>query len=523
VSDAYDAVVVGSGATGGCVAKELTEAGLSVLVVEAGPTFAPADLTRTEGGDVNWAERRTTQAKKSAVNKSTYHLYVDDVDNPYSTPTERPFHWIRGRQLGGRTLMWGRVALRFSDYDFKAASRDGHGQDWPLSYADLEPYYDRIEEFVGVTGTCERLSQIPDGKFLPAAPMTRGEQLFKAAVESRWPNRRVMMNRGIPVRVRRELGTDWPTYCSTGSTLAAAANTGRLTVKDNAIVRSVLVDDTTDRAVGVSIVDASTGLDYDIRARVVVLCASTIESLRILLHSTSARHPHGLGNSSGLLGKGLMDKLRLVIMGVVPALEHEGLTLSPLGGEHSIIVPRFCNITEHQSGFLRGYHIFGAVGRDVGLPRARDSEIPFAFSINGEHLSRDSNHVSLNRDQVDKWGIPTVHIDCAYSDNEAKLAASALASMREMLREANFEITNVIDTPVAPGWMVHEVGGARMGTDPATSVVNPFNQTWDCRNLYVADGACWVSAGCQNPTLTMMAIAARASHHIANKFRSGDV
>jgi choline dehydrogenase-like flavoprotein len=498
----YDAIVVGSGATGGWAAKELCERGFSVLVLEAGPTLRPIDRQpRTEPSASAWQATRKIQAHHPACNRDSYHLFVDDVANPYTTPDGAPFDWIRSRQVGGRSVLWGGVMLRMSDLDFKCAAHDGFGMDWPIAYRDLEPFYDQVERFVGVSGTAEGIPSLPDGAYVTAGVMTEGEKHLKRVVETRWPERHVTSGRAIVHRHGAD--PDWETKTSTGSTLAAARATGRMELRSNAIVRTILVDNAT--ATGVAFVDAETREDHEVRAKAIVLCASTIESVRLLFNS-------GIGNGSGQLGRYVMDHTRVGILGVCPQLANE---LGPkFGGPNSIYMPRFRNVTDREPGFIRGYQLFGAVQRQ-GMPAVGpDGAATFAFSIQGEQLPVETNRVTIDPSVRDAWGIPVPHIACYHGENEKRMAVDALARAREMIAEAAFQIVTEYTSLANPGWLIHEVGGARMGTDPRTSVVDPFNRVWDCPNVVVTDGACWVSGGCQNPTLTMMALTARACREL---------
>ena len=507
----WDAVVVGSGATGGWVAKQLTEAGMEVLVLEAGPALAPSELpgARPPAPDDAWHARKPVQKRLSACNAETQHLYVDDVDNPYTTPEDKPFDWFRGRQAGGRSVTWGAYALRFSDVELKAASRDGVGEDWPLSHEELAPFYDRVEELLGVWGTREGLPQLPDSRFARTEPMTRGEELFKAAVEKRWPDRRVIHARSV---IDDDGGDGrWPVKTSQGSTLAAAMKTGRLTLRCGAVVRQVLHDPADGTARGVAFIDASTRRDEEALGRLVILCASTIESARLLLNSRAPACPDGLGNSSGLLGRNLMDHPKLKVTGTVPALA--GLPCAVSTASRSVYVPKFRNVRERHEAFVRGYGIQACVQRHGAWSRGYAGQVPFGFWAAGEMLPRPENRVTIDPARTDAWGIPAARVECAFGRNELAMAADMTAAMREMAQEVGFEVRHE-GALSRPGSFIHEVGTARMGLDPARSVLNRFQQSWDVRNLFILDGSGFVTSGCQNPTLTMMALAVRACDFI---------
>ena len=534
----HDAIVVGSGATGGWAAKVLTEAGLRVLVLEAGASHdglvagreAEPDAAAMAQDRRYMRERQYVQSQCYACCVGRNHLYVDDVDNPYSTDDGRPFVWIRGRQVGGRSLTWAGHSYRMSDYDFRAASRDGYGDDWPISYPDLAPYYDEVEAFIGVSGTQESVANLPDGRFGSPQGMTAGERRFKQAVEARWRDRRVISGRSAArsfAGAPGAAGESTRFISSPASTLSAARATGRLVLRSDAVASHVIVDERTGRGEGVAFVDRLTKQRHSARARVLVLCASTIESTRLLLNSVSSRHPNGLANSSELLGCYLMDHIQLSVAGRATSLmqsPHHKVEVSGNG----MYVPQFRNISSRDGRFIRGYGIQGGVGRMVPaqlrvvLGKESEGDVSaFWMSAFGEMLPRKENRVCIDTARLDAWGIPTVRISCTHSPNEVAMAADSIQTMKEMAREAGFEVT--VESPGlnAPGSCVHEVGTARMGTSPRTSVLNQFNQSWDVANLYVTDGACFVSQGPQNPTLTMMALTARACDHIIAGFESG--
>jgi len=519
VSDC-DVVVVGTGATGGWAAKQLTEGGLQVVILEAGHAFdleadfpssvelaalaSAGTLASRERIDRRFLERQFVQSRRGEYNETTRRCFVDDVDNPYTTPDDQPFDWIRCRTLGGRTLLWGGLMPRWSDYEFKAASRDGIGTDWPIGHDTLAPSYEVVERFLGVRGEPEHLPHLPDGIFASRFALTEGEQELKTRVEARWPDRRVTSVRGVAAGPTEwlpylyEHPRRWPTFTSVGSTLAAAAATGRLVVRSGAIVSRVVIDERNpDHARGVSYVDHRTGREHMVRADAVVLCASTIESTRILLHSASPVHPRGVGNSSGVLGRYLMDHPALVVAGAAPSAS------APVEGVHGILIPKFRNLEQRESNFVRGYGVFGSVGR------AGPMALLCAMC---EMLPRVDNHVELDRLTRDAWGIPSVRICCSYSDNERRMLEDARQELLAIAATCGWTVEASV--PTRPGWFVHDVGTARMGCTPSDSVLNEWCQCWDVPNIYVTDGACFVSSGWQNPTLTMMALTVRACEHL---------
>lgn len=502
MAEGYDAIVVGSGATGGWAAKELTEAGLRVAVLEAGPELPAGAAPSSSPAD---ARRQQVQARCYAYDEGTAHLFVDDLENPYECPEDAPFAWIRSRVVGGRLHTWGRTAVRMCERDFKAASHDGIGEDWPISYADLAPHYDRVERFLRVCGSAAGCEQMPDGRFLDPPPLASAERAFAARVQRRWPSRRV-----TPARIAK---------APPGALIAAARATGRLTLMPDSVASRITVDAGDGRASGVAFVKRLTGREEEMRAPVVILCASTIESTRLLLNSTTAEHPDGLGNSSGVLGHYLMDHTYGVgIDGVAP------WRWRPRGGRSSYgcLLPAFRNVTEGGVDFTRTYgvelQVEAPAGGRLASMRARRSGTAWMRAF-GEVLPDFDNRVAIDPDRKDAWGIPAVRIRCRYGDNERRMAADQHARLEEMAAAAGWEVEKSEGELGPPGLSVHEVGTARMGSDPATSVLDRHNRCWDVPNLFVTDGACFTSSGSQNPTLTMMAITVRACDFIVERLK----
>ena len=560
----FDAIVVGSGATGGWAAKELTEKGLRVLLLEAGKLLDPDKDYKMiswpyERGDralIPQTEvlkaRRPIQSKCYACQVYSPHLWVDDIDNPYTTPDGKPFDWIRGRQVGGRTIMWGRQSYRLSDIEFKAASRDGFGEDWPFGHAELAPYYEKVERFVGISGAAHGLPQLPDSVFLPAMAMTCGELALKKAVEKNWNDRNVIMGR-VAMLTKPHNGRAACHYCGNcergcntnskfdtpGSTLPAAMKTKRLTLRTNAVVSHLIVDTNSAQAKGVAYVDQITKKSYEAHAKVVVLCASTIESTRILLNSASRQHPTGFGNTSDALGRYLMDHTYSIsVSGSVPMTSKLPYDYSD-GRNNGAYIPKFRNVKDKHPDYLRGYgiqassqkgmlppHIKNHPGFGAQMKKAiRESDAPANFWMGafGEMLPRETNRVTINKTKKDAWGIPVAHIDCQYSDNERAMSKDQFATLNEMAEAAGFKVEDSNSQLANPGLCIHEVGTARMGSDAKKSVLNPFNQLWDAKNVFVTDGACFVSQGCQNPTLTMMAVTVRACEYLVNEMKKGNL
>ncbi len=555
--ETYDAVIVGSGATGGWVAKELTEAGLRVAVIEAGRKLNPAeDYTEHKRPfDMPLRGRRYGSQARQAVqpmqrtcyqcDEYTNHLFVDDTEHPYTTPADRPFNWIRGRHVGGKSIMWARQSYRLSDYDLKAASRDGFGVDWPLGYAELAPYYDKVERFIGISGQPENLPQLPDSQFLPPMALTCGEEILKKAIADRFGRvltigRAAVLTQPLNGRPACHYCGPCSRGCVTGSyyssphsSLPAAAATGRLTLVSDAVVSHVLTGDD-GRCTGVYYVDRTSRAHREIQGRLVVLCASTLESTRIMLNSRSSRHPDGLANSSGVLGHYLMDHVMGdSAAGVLPVLR--GVSDTRGNRPNGIYIPRFVNIDSTHPSLLRGYGFQGRAGLSnwghantisgfgAEFKRRVRDERPWTISLGGfaECLPRHENHCRLDDTRVDAWGIPILHIDAAFGDNERGLIRDAADTAAEMLEAAGAEEITRNEDMSPPGLAIHEVGTARMGDDAGTNVLNKWQQAHDAGNLFVMDGSGFPSSACQNPTLTMMALASRSCDYLIEEYRAG--
>jgi glucoside 3-dehydrogenase (cytochrome c) catalytic subunit len=555
----YDAVIVGSGAVGGWAAKELTEQGMTVAVLDAGSKRQPstqahehkqpydAPFRGRKYGDRTSRARQAVQRHCVAYDEFTAPQFVDDVDNPYVTPEDRRFIWIRARQIGGRSMLWNRHVYRLSDLDFKAASRDGYGEDWPLGYADLAPYYDRVESQIGVTGIAEGLPQLPDGKFLAPMHFSCGEALLRTTIKQKF-GRTLTMDRSAtltePHNGRARCHYCGPCargcvtrsfYSSPAVALPMAAATGRMTLVPDAIVSHVLVDDR-GRCAGVYYVDRATRNHREVRAKVVVLSASTLESTRILLNSKSSAYPNGLANSSGVLGHYLMDSARGGgASGILPMLA--GVRDTPGHRPTQILIVRYRNVDTKHPDFIRGYHVQGRAteslwehayqtpGFGAGFKQAvRDRRHwRVSFTGFGDCLPQFENFCELDPAKVDAWGIPALRIQMAWHDNERKLMKDLGESAAEMLHTAGAEEITASTQTTTPGLATHEVGTARMGADRKTSVLNQFAQAHDVRNLFVIDGATFTTSPCPNPTLTMMAIATRACEYLVREYRAGRV
>ena len=555
----HDALIVGSGASGSWVAKELTEQGMRVLMLEAGPPRLPTrDFTehvrpyqakfRGFGNRHALLERQPIQRLCYACDEYSHQFFVDDRENPYTFPVDKPFMWIRGRQVGGKTFCWARESYRYSDYEFKAASRDGFGEDWPISYKDLEPYYDKVESFIGVSGSREGLEQMPDGKFLPPMHLSCGGLLAREVIGKKFgwaviPDRvanLTQVHHGRPACHycdQCQRGCHTASYFNSPSvTLPAAARTGRLTLVSNAVVSHVLMN-AAGKAEGVYYVERTTHAHREARAKIVVLAASALESTRILLNSRSSRFPEGLGNSSGQLGHYLMDHFTLEgAGGFLP--QFKSSQREPRGTPCGFLIPKYANTDGHSNkNFLRGYrfdgdgsqelyaHAFGLTGFGSDWRRKVRAEIPYYFGITaqGECVPRYENYVALDPQKRDAWGIPALHVVSSYGENERAMSKAMRNDVMEILDALKLE------NPQPPGEIsvfgknIHECGTARMGKDPKKSVVNSFGQLHDAKNVFVTDGAIFVTQGCYEPTLTIMAISARAGDYIADESRKGNL
>ena len=518
----WDAVIVGSGATGGWAAYQLGKRGLNVLVLEAGPDEMdapgqpPEFATKALRMFDRVLRRRRVQSRHQAYWELDPRLFVLDREHPYETPPGKDFNWIRTRSVNGRLLTWGGVGIRTSDHEFEAPLQDGFGVPWPFGYKELHPHFDEVDDFFPVYGERDGLSSIPDGKYVGVARLTDAEREFQRSAQATF-GRPVVSGRGILIRPSaRPNGEAAPP-----SPLREAMRKFGVSLRANAVASHVLVGPD-GKATGVAFVDRVTKRTEEVQARVVVVCASAIESARILLNSRSGHHPRGLGNSSGALGCYLMDHPGVAVIGFVPGRRDE-VWSDGYGGPKNVMIPRFHNMTNRADGaFLRGYGTHGMLGRVSAKARDCDAgEVPFALVSHGEMLPRIENHISLHPDKQDPWGIPTLRIDCAYSDNERALQTHMAESLKEMIASVRGRVTGTFDYP--PGGFVHEMGTARMGADARTSVLNGYAQCWDAPNVFVMDGATWPSGAWQNPTFTMMAIAGRASAHLVEELRAGRI
>ena len=559
MNESYDAIVVGTGISGGWAAKELCEKGLKTLVLERGPMVqhpvdyptANMDKWDFKGGDRITQEIRKRQPKQSRTNyvntESTSHFFVDDNKHPYNEV--KRFDWIRGYHVGGRSLLWGRQSYRMSDFDFEANAKDGVAVDWPIRYKDLAPWYSYVEKYVGISGEKLGLPHLPDSEFLPPMELNCVEDELKNAVAKKFTDRLVTIGRVAHItegtkpglgrnscqyRNRCRRGCPFGAYFSSNSsTLPAAEATGNMTLRPNSVVSEVLYDADSKRATGVRLIDSETKEVIEYKAKVIFLCASTVASTSILMQSTSDRFPNGMGNDSGELGRNLMDHhFRLGATAKVEGHEDKYYTGRRPNG---IYIPRFRNIggATNRKDFIRGYGYQGGANRGdwtqivnemaygEGLKEAVMK--PGGWSIGmtafGETLPYHENKMFLDYNKKDQWGLPTVTFDAEIKENEKMMRKDMTVQAAEMLDAAGFKDIAQFDKGYSMGLGIHEMGTARMGRDPKTSILNKNNQLHAVSNVYVTDGSGMTSAGNQNPSLTYMALTARAADHAVNELK----
>jgi choline dehydrogenase-like flavoprotein len=554
----YDAIVIGTGITGGWAAKELTEKGLKTLVLDRGRDVKHGDYpTATKdiwefpyGGRATDEDlKRQAVAARSgyAITQASKHWFVDDTEHPY-TEIQR-FDWIRGYHVGGRSIMWGRQSYRWSPMDFEANAKDGIAVDWPVRYAELAPWYDHVESFIGVSGRAENLPQLPDGKFLPPMDLNCVETHLQQAMAGKFkrkmtigrvahltaplahsPQRGTCQYRNLCIR-----GCPYGAYFSSNSsTLPAAAATGNMTLRPNSIVYEVIYDDSEQRATGVRVIDAETNEHHEFTARVIFLCASTFASTHIMLNSMSKRFPNGLGNDSGELGCNIMDHHLDVGAGaLVYGFQDQYYTGRRPNGFY---IPRYRNLGGEKRDYIRGFGYQGGASRlgwtrlmldrSIGADLKEKAATPGPWYIRmggfGEILPNHANRVTLDKTRKDKWGLPLLAFDARLRENELKMRKDMANDAAEMLEAGGFREIKTFDRETGVGLGIHEMGTARMGKDPKTSVLNKWNQVHACKNVYVTDGSFMVSSACQNPSLTYMAFTARAVDHAVGELKRGN-
>ena len=552
----YDAIVIGTGITGGWAAKELCENGLKTLVLERGrmvhhirdyPTANMDSWDFKYRGRISKKDLENQKVQErtgGAFNDSSRHWFVDDLKHPYNE--EKRFDWLRGYHVGGKSLMWARMSFRWSEMDFAANKKDGHGVDWPIRYNDLKPWYDKVEEYIGVVGKNEGLPQLPDGVFEPPFEFNCVEQELQNGVAASFSDRRVINGRSAHInsdkafegrsrcmhRNRCIRGCPFGAYFSSNSsTLPAAERTGNMVLRPNSVVHEIIYDDKTGKATGVKVIDAETKEHLVFEADIIFCCAGTIPTTSILMQSKSERFPNGLGNDSGELGHNLMDHhFRVGASGIWDGHEDEYFKGRKPAGFY---IPRFQNIDKNseKKDFVRGYGMQGgsnrsnwqravgelSYGADLKEELTKPGEWSIGMTCFGEMLPQHDNKMTLDYDKLDEWGLPTVTFDCEYGENEHKMREDMLKESLATLKAAGFKDIQPRNEPCFPGNGIHEMGTARMGHDPKTSIVNKYNEVHTVPNVYVTDGSCMASSACQNPSLTYMTITARAANYAAKK------
>ena len=557
----FDAIVIGSGISGGWAAKEFTEKGFKTLVLERGrdvqhmkdyPTtnlmpweFEHRNQLTQEIKDANPVISRCYAFREDAL-----HFFVKDAEHPYTQ--KKPFDWIRGYQVGGKSLMWARQTQRWSDLDFEGPQRDGFAVDWPIRYKDLAPWYSHVEKFAGISGVKDGLAELPDGEFLPPREQSCVEKHFTEAISKNYTDRRVIYARCAHVTEPQPIHTAQGRaacqnrnlcqrgcpfggyFSSNSSTLPWAQKTGKLTLKTHAVVHSIIYDEKTQKASGVRVIDAVTKQATEYFAPVIFVNAAAVNTNLILLNSTSGRFPNGLGNDNGLLGKyfafhNYRGRVNAKFDGMLDSTT-EGR--SPTGS----YIPRFRNLYKQETDFLRGYALTFSASRypktnTGGFGKMLKEQLAVkdltgwnvGTQFMGETIPKESNQITLNKDVQDAWGIPTLNLDIAYDDNDEKMLQDFFVQITEMYTKAGFTDIKTNDSKQAPGLDIHEMGGVRMGNDPKTSLLNKWNQMHLCKNVFVTDGACMTSTSTQNPSLTYMALTARAVDYAVQELRKNNL
>ena len=560
LNNQYDAIVIGSGISGGWAAKELCEKGLKTLVLERGrdvvhlkdyptATKQPWEFPHRKGKTLTMEEENPVLNRCYAYNETSEHFFVKDKEHPYVQ--EKPYDWIRGYQVGGKSLLWARQTQRWSKYDFEGPARDGFGN-WPITYDELAPWYTHVEFFAGISGNFDKLDTLPDGHFLPAWEMNDVEKKMQKAIMGKFTDRNVVQGRcahltkPAPIHIEQgrsqcqarsmcERGCPFGGYFSSNSsTIPWAQKTGNLTLQTNAVVHSIIYDESTQKASGVRVIDATTKKATEYYAKIIFVNAATLNTNLILLNSTSKRFPNGLGNDNGLLGKFIAfhnyrGKVSASYDGPLDSYYYGRRPTQPM-------MPNFRNVHKQETDFLRGYMTFFGAGRgnaDGSTTDGIGGEYKEAITepggwyvsmmMQGETIPKETNHVRLSTELKDEWGIPQLVTSIDYDENDLKSMNDFIEQGTAMLEAAGCKNIVSNDTKQAPGLDIHEMGGVRMGKDPKTSLLNEWNQMHHCKNVFVTDGACMVSTSTQNPSLTFMAITARAANYAVEALKKGEI
>ncbi len=553
----YDAIVIGSGISGGWAAKELTGRGLKTLVLERGrdvqhvvnyPTTTKMPWEFEHRGQISNELKKANPiiSKCYAFYEGTEHFFVKDAEHPYVQ--EKPFDWIRGYQVGGKSLMWARQTQRWSEFDFDGPARDGFAVPWPIQYKDIADWYTYVERFAGISGNKDGIPQLPDGDFLPPHQMTCVEQYFKEQIAKNYKDRQIIMGRAAHITEPRDIhlqqgrgqcvnrticerGCPYGGYFSSNSsTLPWAMKTGKMTLRPHSVVHSIIYDEKKGRATGVRVIDATTKEMMEFYAKIIFVNAAALNTNLLLLNSTSSRFPNGLGNDSGTLGKYVaFHNYRARVSG-----EYDGFMDQTSEGRrpNSPYIPRFRNVFKQETNFLRGYaagfwadrhktNDSDGIGEDLkkSLHNVKWTNWKVGSHMMGETIPKASNFVALDPTLKDEWGIPQLKVSMDYDDNDEKMIKDYIEQITDMFTKAGFTNIKSYDSKQAPGLDIHEMGGVRMGKDPKTSMLNEWNQLHACPNVFVTDGACMTSTSTQNPSLTYMAFAARSAHYAVDALK----
>ncbi|WP_295792111.1 GMC family oxidoreductase [Mucilaginibacter sp.] len=557
----FDAIVIGSGISGGWAAKELTGNGLKTLVLERGrdvkhikdyPTTNKMPWEFEHRGQLPSAimEANPIVGRCYAFGEDSQHFFVKDKEHPYVQ--QKPFDWIRGYQVGGKSLLWARQTQRWSDFDFEGPARDGYAVDWPIRYKDIAPWYSHVEKFAGIAGNKDGLAELPDGEFLPGFPLNDVEQYFSEHLKTHYKNRHVISARCAHLSKPNQIHIDQGRaqcqnrdlcqrgcpfggyFSSNASTIPWAEKSGNLTLRPHSVVQSIIYDEQKGKATGVRVIDSNTKEAIEYYAKIIFVNAAALNTNLVLLNSTSSRFPNGFGNDSGVLGKFVAFHNYSANIGA----EYDGLKEWTVDGRSptSGYIPRFRNVYKQETDFLRGYactfggyryqqHKYEGVGASLkdGLVKGDLSPWYVGAQFMGETIPKDTNHVSLDAKLKDDWGVPLLNVSVDYDDNDEKMKKDFIEQLTEMFTSAGFKNIRPSTDHRAPGLDIHEMGGARMGKDPKTSILNEWNQVHACKNVFVTDGACMTSTSCQNPSLTYMAITARAANHAVDELKKGNL
>lgn len=557
----FDAIVIGSGMSGGWAAKEFTEKGLKTLLLERGPEVKhlrdypttnkmPWEFPHRNEVPQDIKDENPVISKCYAFREDAMHFFVKDKEHPYVQ--EKPFDWIRGYQTGGKSLMWARQTQRWSEFDFEGPARDGFAVDWPIRYKDLASWYSYVEKFAGISGNKDNLATLPDGEFLPALELSCVENYFSDVVKKNYSDRHVIYARCAHITSPQQIHLDQGrakcqnrTLCQRGcpfggyfssnsSTIPWAEKTGNLTMVSNSVVHSIIYDEKAGKATGVRVIDAKTKQSTEYFAKVIFVNAAAINTNLILLNSTSSRFPNGLGNDSGVLGKYFaFHNYRARVSGT-----YEGFMDKKTDGRSptSAYIPRFRNVFKQETDFLRGYAAGFSAGRypdrntdgfgeelKLNLGKKEMGLWRVGSHMMGETIPKESNFLALDQEKKDEWGIPQIKINVDYDANDDKMVKDYHEQMTEMFTKAGFQDIKTTDSHQPPGLDIHEMGGVRMGNDPKTSMLNKWNQLHACKNVFVTDGSCMTSTSTQNPSLTYMAFAARAADYAFSQLKKGDL